>query len=49
MATPMPNSLVRDDRTFGVLRLGLHDGSYDWRFIPVPGGTLTDSGTATCH
>lgn len=49
MATPMPNSLVRDDSTFGVLRLGLHDGSYDWRFIPVPGGTLSDSGTATCH
>jgi Calcineurin-like phosphoesterase len=49
MAAPMSNSLVRDDRTFGVLRLELHEGSYDWRFIPVPGGTLTDSGTANCH
>jgi hypothetical protein len=49
MATPMPNSLVRDDKSFGVLRLELHNDSYDWRFVPLPGGTLTDSGTATCH
>ena len=48
-ATPMPNSVVLDDKTFGVLRLELHKDSYDWRFVPVPGGTLTDSGTASCH
>ena len=24
-------------------------GAYDWQFLPVPGGTNTDSGTAACH
>jgi hypothetical protein len=47
--TIRPNSDVRDDTTFGVLDLGLHQGSYDWTFVPVAGSTFTDSGTTACH
>ncbi len=48
-ATPLPNSEVRDDATFGVLKLTLSDGSYAWEFIPIAGDTFTDSGSGTCH
>jgi hypothetical protein len=43
------NSLVRNNRTFGILKLTLHPTSYDWSFIPVPGASFTDVGTGTCH
>jgi len=43
------NSQVRNKGTFGVLRLTLHPSSYDWRFVPEPGKTFTDSGHDTCH
>ena len=46
---PRPNSEVRDDTAFGVLKLVLHAHGYDWKFIPVPGKTFTDSGSGTCH
>jgi PKD repeat protein len=43
------NSVARDARDHGVLKLTLHDVSYDWEFVPVPGGSgFTDSGTAAC-
>ena len=42
------NSQVQNDNTFGVLKLTLHSGSYDWKFVPVAGGTFTDSGSNTC-
>ena len=42
------NSEVRDDRTWGVLKLTLHETSYDWEFIPVDGQVFRDSGTADC-
>jgi PKD repeat protein len=32
----------------GVMKFTLHANSYDWEFVPVPGETLTDSGTGTC-
>jgi hypothetical protein len=45
-----PNSEKRDNTTHGVIKLTLGDGSYDWDFVPVDGGTFTDSGTgAACH
>jgi hypothetical protein len=44
-----PNSLVRYNSTFGVLKLTLGSGSYSWQFIPVAGGSFTDSGSGTCH
>ena len=35
--------------TAGVLKLTLKSNSYDWQFIPVAGGSFTDSGTGSCH
>lgn len=34
---------------FGVLKLTLKSGSYDWQFVPVAGATYTDQGSGTCH
>jgi hypothetical protein len=45
----VPNSEVRNDRTYGVLRLTLHPAGYDWEFAPVPGASFTDSGSGSCH
>ena len=45
-----PNSAVRDNGTFGVLKLTLHPSSYDWQFVPAGGGGgFTDAGTRACH
>jgi len=46
-----PNSEVHVQQTFGVLRLTLHDGSYDWQFLgaSTANGTVLDSGTDSCH
>ena len=38
-----------NDNTYGFLKLGLHDGSYDWQFVRTAGGSFTDSGTGTCN
>ncbi|MDI3341718.1 MAG: metallophosphoesterase [Sphaerobacter sp.] len=46
---PLATTEVYNDDTFGVLRLTLHERSYDWEFIPVAGGTFSDSGSAECH
>jgi len=43
------NSLVRDDTTYGVLRLVLSAGGWSFEFVPVAGGSFTDSGSGTCH
>jgi hypothetical protein len=43
-----PNSQVRNNNTYGVLKLTLHATSYDWQFIPIAGQTFTDSGSAQC-
>ncbi len=43
-----PNSEIHNATTFGVLKFTLHPTSYDWEFIPVPGATFRDQGTATC-
>ena len=48
-STIQPNSEVRDNTTWGVLALGLEEGSYRWSFVPVPGGSFTDAGSDTCH
>ena len=42
------NSVTHNDGTFGVLRLTLHPTSYSWQFVPVAGGTFTDSGSGNC-
>ena len=46
--TIQPNSQVRNNTTWGVLKLTLHATSYDWQFVPIAGQTFTDSGTANC-
>jgi len=47
--TPIANSEVRNDLTWGVLKLTLNSNGYSWKFIPVAGKTFTDSGSGTCH
>jgi len=49
MAASKPNSESRNADTFGVLKLTLRAGAYDWQFIPEAGKSFTDSGTAKCH
>jgi hypothetical protein len=44
-----PNSEVRDDQTYGVLKLTLSPGKYKWEFIPEAGKSFTDSGEGVCH
>jgi hypothetical protein len=44
-----PNSEVRNDSTFGVLKLTLHPKTFDWEFVPAAGKTFIDSGSGTCH
>src|SRR5206468_2215644 len=44
-----PNAEVRDNTAFGVLKLTLHPGSYDWQFMPIGGQGFTDSGSRACH
>lgn len=44
-----PNSEVRDNTSFGVLKLTLRPKSYDWEFVPVAGQTFRDFGSDTCH
>jgi hypothetical protein len=46
---PESTSEVRDTTTFGVLKLTLKTGSYEWKFIPEAGKTFTDSGSDNCH
>ena len=45
--TTSANSAMRIGNTFGVLKLTLQSGSYQWEFIPVAGPS--DSGTGSCH
>jgi hypothetical protein len=44
-----PASEVRDWQTFGILRLRLRPGAYEWRFVAVAGSRFADSGSARCH
>lgn len=43
------NSVVRNNDTFGVLRLSLAAGSWAFLFVPEAGKTFSDSGSGTCH
>ena len=47
-STPAANSEVRSIAAYGVLKLSLNSGGYDWSFLPV-GGAPGDSGSGTCH
>lgn len=43
------NSEVRNNGSFGVLKLTLKPTGYDWKFIPAAGKKFTDSGSGSCH
>jgi len=43
-----PNSEVRNNTAWGVLKLTLHSTSYDWEFVPIAGQTFTDAGSGDC-
>jgi acid phosphatase type 7 len=45
--TVRPNSEVRDNGWFGVLKLTLRAREYEWQFVTAGGG-VRDSGTAAC-
>jgi hypothetical protein len=44
-----PNSELREWDTYGVLKLTLSPGKYEWEFIPEEGKTFHDSGSGVCH
>ena len=46
--SPLPQTEVRANDTYGLLELTLGATDYAWRFVPASGGT-TDSGEAACH
>jgi hypothetical protein len=43
------NSEARSDSSYGVLRMTLRDGGYDWQFQNTGGTAFADAGTDTCH
>jgi hypothetical protein len=47
--TVQPNSEVRDNTSFGVLRLRLRADGYDWQFVAIAGMSLADRGVGLCH
>jgi hypothetical protein len=42
------NSEVFENRTYGVLKLTLKSGGYDWEFVPIDGQTFRDAGSGSC-
>lgn len=44
-----PNSESRNADAYGVLKLTLRAGAYDWQFLAEPGKRFSDSGTGKCH
>jgi hypothetical protein len=47
--TPKAASQIRNNTTYGVLKLTLRSTGYDWQFVPIAGATFTDSGSSNCH
>jgi len=48
LGTRQPNSQVFENHTFGVLKLTLKAGSYDWEFVPIDGQSFRDAGSGPC-
>lgn len=46
-ASRLPSSEFGNDTNFGVLKLTLNSGSYDWGFV-TEGGTVLDPGSESC-
>ncbi|HJU02965.1 MAG TPA: DNRLRE domain-containing protein [Actinomycetes bacterium] len=49
MGPPIANSAASNVSAFGVLKLTLHAGSYDWDFVAADGYRYQDSGSGSCH
>ncbi len=45
---PQPNSEIRENTSFGVLKLTLRPGAYVWEFMR-DGGSFRDEGANACH
>jgi hypothetical protein len=43
-----PHSEAHNDSTYGVLKVVLLPGRYEWTFVPVAGQSFTDAGTTVC-
>ena len=48
-ATPEANSVARNNTAYGVLKLTLRTGGYDWQFVSAAGSSYTDTGSGVCH
>ncbi len=46
---PLTGEVVRNDQSFGVIQMSLGPSGYSWKFVPAPGYTFADSGSASCH
>ena len=46
--TPVPNSEVRNNTSYGVLKMTLRPGGYDWLFVPAAGYVFSDAGSGSC-
>ncbi|MFL5883964.1 MAG: hypothetical protein ACJ77M_02740, partial [Thermoleophilaceae bacterium] len=46
---PASTTAVRFTKLYGALFLGLHQGSYDWKFMRSPDGAVLDSGSSQCR
>jgi acid phosphatase type 7 len=49
LGSPLPTSEARNADSYGVLKLRLRAGGYDWRFLPAAEGGFRDSGSGRCH
>jgi calcineurin-like phosphoesterase family protein len=43
-----PNSEIRENQTWGVLKLTLRSAMYNWEFVPIDGQSFHDFGTTAC-
>jgi 3',5'-cyclic AMP phosphodiesterase CpdA len=47
-ASQQPNSELFENHTWGVMKLTLKTGSYDWEFVPINGQSFRDFGSGQC-
>lgn len=45
----MANLQAGNNTSWGVLKMVLHNSTYEWRFVSITGQTYSDSGTSACH
>ena len=46
---PAPNSEVRHNGSYGLLKLSLYEDRYEWEFVAPAGSDFSDSGSDVCH